>query len=54
MKIMKVTFSLQKFKTIASFTQIESFSCFFRKRLNNSVGFMTPVVKKFAFGLTTW
>ena len=29
-----------------SFTQIKSFSHFFWKELNNSVGFVTPVMKK--------
>ena len=31
---------------ITSFTQIKSFSHFFWKELNNSVGFVTPVMKK--------
>ena len=43
---MKCTFSAQKINKIASFTQINSFSCFFRKVLNNSPGFITPVLKK--------
>ena len=31
---------------ITIFTLINSFTCFFLKKLNNFVGFITPVVKK--------
>ena len=31
---------------ITVFTQINSFTCFFFKKINNFVGFITPVVKK--------
>ena len=39
-------FSLQIFNMITSFTQINPFSCFFWKRINNSVGFITHVLKR--------
>ena len=31
---------------MTAFTLINSFTCFFLRRLNNFVGFVTPVVKK--------
>ena len=43
---MKVTFSLKNFKMITNFAQINLFSCFFEKKVNNSVGFINLVEKK--------
>ena len=45
-KSIKSTFPLQNINIITSFTQINSFfCCFFWKVLNNSTGFITPVLK---------
>ena len=44
-KSIKSTSSLQKISVITSFTQINYFFCFFWKVLNNSPGFITPVLK---------
>ena len=51
-KTIKVTFSLQKFNLLVNLTQINSFSCFFWEWLNNSVGFTTPIVKKWRIHIT--
>ena len=41
-------FHYKKINMLISFTQINSFSCFFWKILNNSIGFITPIIKKWS------
>ena len=46
MKTINVTFSSYKFNMLTSFTQINLFTCFFWKRLSNSVVIITSLLRK--------